>query len=151
VARAAGEYIGMSRQTASSQNGFTLIEVLVVTSIISTLAAIALPSFTSQRAKAQDSEAIIAVRTAQTAVEALRIQSGTFSVTPDDLKGAEKALNEALDLEASGDASSYVVSVASDSAENGGGRFTVTRSSSGISSRTCDNPGKGRCSANGDW
>ena len=57
------------RERAQDEKGFTLIELLVVILIIGILAVIALPAFLNQRAKAQDTEAKTAARTAQTAME----------------------------------------------------------------------------------
>ena len=53
------------------EDGFTLVEILVVMLILGLLAAIAIPSFFSQKDKATDAEAKAAVRAAQTSAETL--------------------------------------------------------------------------------
>jgi type IV pilus assembly protein PilA len=64
------------RQRSSDEGGFTLIELLVVILIIGILAAIAIPSFLSQKSKATDSSAKELARTAETTSETYATDHG---------------------------------------------------------------------------
>ena len=63
----------------NAEKGFTLIELLVVIIIIGILAAIALPSFLNQAAKAKQSEAKNYVGSVTRAQQSYRIENTTFA------------------------------------------------------------------------
>src|SRR3954447_17916713 len=106
------------RSRAQDEKGFTLIELLVVILIIGILAAIALPAFLNQRAKAQDTEAKSNVRTAQTAMETYFTDNQTYvGADPSALQAIEPALQNAnaLALSPAPTATGYTVTVTSKS------------------------------------
>jgi type IV pilus assembly protein PilA len=144
----------IKRPRVVHENGFTLIELLVVILIIGVLAAIAIPSFLSQRGKAYDASAKSIARTAQTAEEiaytdgqaylsqqvgagpsgALNTIEGTLIGASATCLGTPPNGDGACGLTATASATGFTVSVASRT----GAVFTVVRGASGAVSRTCD-------------
>jgi type IV pilus assembly protein PilA len=138
------------RQRAQDEKGFTLIELLVVILIIGILAAIALPAFLNQRAKAQDSEAKSNVRTAQTAMETYYTDHQSYvGATPAILQGIEPALQNAQGLAVGAPtATGYSVSVTSKS--NDATVYTISNAA-GVVSRSCDDANTGGCKSDNTW
>jgi type IV pilus assembly protein PilA len=125
----------------AGQRGFTLIELLVCMLILAVMAAIALPAFLDQRAKGEDAEAKLTLKTAATAVVTYEMSAGTYDATVADLVAIEPALEEARSLVVSGDADSFVLQEESDNLT----LFTLSRDATGRTMRDCSQPGYGLC------
>jgi len=80
------------------QNGFTLIELMVVVAIIMTLATIALPKFIQYRQKSYDKSAASDIRNAFTASQAYFMDFPTATLTLDKLKKAGYRQTDHIDL-----------------------------------------------------
>jgi len=139
------------RRRINDERGFTLIELLVVILIIGILAAIAIPSFLSQKDKAGDASAKSFARNMQTAEETYFTDNGDYNTNLAGLQRIEPALNEVPSSStaptARGDTTTFTVTATSPK----GVTYTIARAADGRISRSCDRPGVGGCNSGSSW
>jgi type IV pilus assembly protein PilE len=131
----------------NGERGFTMIEILVVLTIVVILGAIALPAFFAQRSKAQDTDAKSAATVAAGALEVYHQDHESFAgATPAALVDIEPSLGKARALTVTPKANGFTLSVESVS----GTPFAIERTD-GTNERTCGAPGQGGCPESGKW
>jgi type IV pilus assembly protein PilA len=84
--------INSIKNRRDGEEGFTLIELMVVVLIIAILIAIAIPTFLGARQRAQDSAAKSDLRNALAAVKTFYTDTESYDVTAADLDDIEPSL-----------------------------------------------------------
>jgi type IV pilus assembly protein PilA len=141
----------IARRQLAAAHGFTLVELLVVMLIVGVLTAIVVPSFLAHRTRAQDAEAKVYVVAVEKALEVWHTEHQTYDgADQTTLAAIEPAVQRARNLSVSGTEDTYDIGIDS-ATPSGGGRFSLSRGSDGVVTRTCLNSGKGACPDDGHW
>jgi prepilin-type N-terminal cleavage/methylation domain-containing protein len=142
----------MPRRRLAADEGFTLVELLVVIVIIGILAVAGIAAFLHQRAKAEDANAKISAATAAKALAIWHTEHGSFDgAGAAGLARIEPSLAGARNLAVTAAGDTFTVAVDSTAGADGGGTFSIEHRGPGDELRACTHAGNGACAADGTW
>ena len=108
----------MNHRLKRAQQGFTLIELMIVVAIIGILAAVALPAYRDYSVRAKSSELILAASAAKTSVAEFVNTNGTMPVAASlNLASASSKFVTSVDYAQGSNASTGLITVTASSAE----------------------------------
>ena len=148
----------MQGRSLKNEHGFTLMELLIVTSIIGTLAAMGLPAFLGHEKKGHDAQAISNARNAVTSVEACFAETRDFRDC--DTRGDLGAIGVRLGTDITDTATKQDGAVSITAGvetytivgySRTGNEFGIDRAANSTSSHSCTTAGAGGCRADGTW